>query len=276
MQQDKYESKDHVLFIDKRKQPVWFDFEAFDRDLDPFEFRVYAQIARRCSGYGQCWEQQGKMAEACRMSERKFRDALRRLESLGMIQSIPVPTRIEEHWKRRGWALTPVSNWSSPAPHAADTDPSPAPHAADPSFSPAPHAADLLSTDQEESKKEDKSIPTVPRLPPPPALSLAHEWHDWATASRPYLASSNPQSFAKAIAQLQARHSIKDEGMRKVLRFIQRDPFWSEQALSPCGLLKRSKNGLYKMENLLASMKTDRSWQNEAILSAPEFEDVNF
>jgi len=248
---------------------VWFDFAAFDMGLDPYEFRVYAQIARRCSGFGRCWEIQSKMVEACRMSERKFRDAQRSLEAKGMIRPIPVPRKIEEHWKRRGWALNPVSDWLSAAPHAGDTE-SAAPHAADPLLSAAPHAADLLSIDQEESRKEKIRVPT------PPPSTVAQQWYDWARTTRPYLASLNVNSFAKAIAQLQARHSITDEGMGKILRFVQQDSFWAENATSPCGLLKRSKNGLYKMENLLAAMKTDRAWLNQEILTSPEFEDVNF
>jgi hypothetical protein len=274
MQQPKPGADDPVFYRDDRPFPmVWFDFEAFDINLDPYEFRVYAQIARRCSKTNRCWQGTEQMAQACRMSKRAFIKARNRLQELGMIVEVPTPDYIKDG-RRVAHALTAVGTWKLGAPHApiGQTRCTTCTYIDKQGAPGAPIAN--LSIDQEKSKKEKIRVPTPP--PSRPISTVAQQWFDWARTTRPYLASLSLQSFAKAISQLQARHSITDEGMGKILRFVQQDSFWSENATSPCGLLKRSKNGLYKMENLLAAIKTDRGWLNSEILTSPEFEEVNF
>lgn len=55
-----------------------------DYPLNPFEFRVYAHIARR-AGSGQCWESIGAIAKHCYMNVRTTRAAVQQLAKHGLI-----------------------------------------------------------------------------------------------------------------------------------------------------------------------------------------------
>jgi DNA-binding transcriptional ArsR family regulator len=81
--------------------------EIDDYGLDPYEFRLYARIARR-AGRGEAWESIPNMACACQMSISRARKALRLLEAAGLIESIERPgyTTIRR--------LTPKHKWVHP------------------------------------------------------------------------------------------------------------------------------------------------------------------
>jgi hypothetical protein len=134
----------------------------------------------------------------------------------------------------------------------------------------------------------------VPPAPPPPqpgprrpsgrapstaspiAMDIAGKWHAWAMQCRPYLVSTSVKSFAKAIDEIMVRHSINPDGMLKIMEYVQRDEFWSKNAVSPCGLVKKSANGLYKIENILAQMQKDRGWKHKMMLESGQFDEVQF
>jgi hypothetical protein len=81
--------------------------EIDDYGLDPYEFRLYARIARR-AGRGEAWESIPNMARACRISISRARKALELLEIAGLIESI----------ERPGYStirrLTPKHKWVHP------------------------------------------------------------------------------------------------------------------------------------------------------------------
>jgi len=81
--------------------------EIDDYGLDPYEFRLYARIARR-AGRAESWESIPNMARACQMSISRARKALELLEAARLIESI----------KRSGYTtirrLTPKHKWVHP------------------------------------------------------------------------------------------------------------------------------------------------------------------
>lgn len=67
---------------------VYYDIELDDALLDPYGFRVYQRIARRCAGAkkGKCNESLDAMAQACRMSRAQLTRSLRILIQRRMIR----------------------------------------------------------------------------------------------------------------------------------------------------------------------------------------------
>lgn len=79
--------------------------------LSPYEFRIYAHIARR----GQCYSSLKTMAHICKMSVRKAQYALKTLESLGLIQKIIRKGRTDVY------QLNPRNEWKNPE-HSSELD----------------------------------------------------------------------------------------------------------------------------------------------------------
>lgn len=114
-----------VAAKDSRRLPIFIHSELDDAGLDPYAFRVYCRLARRAGGQGAAWESVGNMADACRMSSRRARQALRTLETKGLIR------RDERDGQTSVYHLLDVP---TPAPDAAPPrhhmPPTPAPDAA--------------------------------------------------------------------------------------------------------------------------------------------------
>jgi len=81
--------------------------EIDDYGLDPYEFRLYARIARR-AGRAEAWESIPNMARACQMSLGRARKALKLLETAGLIESVERPGYNTIH------RLTPKYKWVHP------------------------------------------------------------------------------------------------------------------------------------------------------------------
>lgn len=72
--------------------------------LSPYEFRLYAHIARR----GQCFSNLNTTAKICKMSVRKAQYALKNLESWGLVE------KTIRKGKTDIYELTPRSKWKDP------------------------------------------------------------------------------------------------------------------------------------------------------------------
>lgn len=72
--------------------------------LSPYEFRIYAHIARR----GKCYSNLNTTANICKMSVRKAQYALKALESLGLVK------KVIRKGKTDIYELTPRSQWKQP------------------------------------------------------------------------------------------------------------------------------------------------------------------
>lgn len=99
-----------VSFQDERKpQIVFYDIELDDAGLNPYEFRAYQRIARRCAGLqeGECFESLQAIADACKMSRPTLIRAIKVLLQRRMIR------RISRHGGTSFYALTDKQNWLS-------------------------------------------------------------------------------------------------------------------------------------------------------------------
>ncbi|ACK67131.1 conserved hypothetical protein [Rippkaea orientalis PCC 8801] len=72
--------------------------------LDPYEFRLYAHIARR----GKCYSSLKTLAKICNMSVRRAQYGLKALESFGLIQ------KEIRRGKTDIYQLTPRNQWKTP------------------------------------------------------------------------------------------------------------------------------------------------------------------
>lgn len=95
--------------------PIFIHRELDDLGLDPFEFRVYARLARRADGKGGAYESIANMAKACGMGTTRVRQCLRQLEARKLI------TREDRTGETTVYQLTPKGAWQTPTPRVAPT-----------------------------------------------------------------------------------------------------------------------------------------------------------
>lgn len=114
-------------------------------------------------------------------------------------------------------------------------------------------------------KTEDSTVePAAEAAPEPTALLLsdytpthylAERWAKLAKAQAPWL-TPDLDNYVAGIHKLQRAINLTDEGVERLLAFVEGDGFWKRQALSPGSLFKKSeRNGLRKIDNLLLSFK---------------------
>jgi hypothetical protein len=92
----------------------------------------------------------------------------------------------------------------------------------------------------------------------PSWLELGSKWLNFSSSIMPNGTSQykdwNTESFAKQIRKV-AEHLGRDAAfMELVLEFIRKDDFWRANAISPGTLMKISKNGMRKIDNITAKM----------------------
>ncbi|MEH1821515.1 MAG: hypothetical protein V7L31_20950 [Nostoc sp.] len=71
-------------YADSRTLPIFIDRELDDFGLDPYQFRIYARIARRAGEKG-AYESIKNMAIGCQMSEGKVKTSLKLLIECGLV-----------------------------------------------------------------------------------------------------------------------------------------------------------------------------------------------
>ena len=86
--------------------------------------------------------------------------------------------------------------------------------------------------------------------------SLAARWADYATSAWPNL---NPKvsDWEKSLAQISQEVGLNDQQMGALFEFIRKDDFWKDNCQSPIGLLRKSRNGVRKVDNILAKIKRE-------------------
>lgn len=72
--------------MSRRPKLIWVHYELDDLGLDPYEFRIYARIARRAGTGKGAYESAAKMAEGCMMSTRQVHRALSELVAMGLVK----------------------------------------------------------------------------------------------------------------------------------------------------------------------------------------------
>ncbi len=97
-----------MSFSDEREAVVvHYDIELDDAELDPYQFRAYQRIARRCAGAkaGQCFESLEAMAQGCKMSRPTLVRAIKTLIQRRMIR------RLSRQGMTSYYALTDKKSW---------------------------------------------------------------------------------------------------------------------------------------------------------------------
>jgi len=90
-------------------------------------------------------------------------------------------------------------------------------------------------------------------------LDLGRQWLKMATSDLPWLAKNKKwtdESFGRELEKVGKAIGSTEQEMLTLLERLSKDEFWRKNAASPFGLLKRSKNGLRKVDNLIANLRT--------------------
>jgi hypothetical protein len=107
---------------------------------------------------------------------------------------------------------------------------------------------------KKERREEEKKKETTPNVFDEGDEALAREWLAFASQLSPTVRYS--PKWPNAVRQLRELDGFSLEDLRAALAFVRTDEFWRPNALSLPGLRSRSKNGLLKIENILAKIKT--------------------
>jgi hypothetical protein len=107
-------------------------------------------------------------------------------------------------------------------------------------------------------------------------LELAKKWTIFAKAKIDWK-DHDELVFAAAICKARRSTNLTSDGMINVFEFIKNDSFWNRVAITPMGLLKKSRNELRKIDNVLNAMK-QRMMKGNQVLIAEEkakYESIN-
>lgn len=117
----------------------------------------------------------------------------------------------------------------------------------------------LIKELKKERIKEKKSMPPSADAFGAEIFDLSKRWLEFALAQTPTGAENATWThghFAAEIDKVCRQLSITSIQAIEMFDFIQTDhDFWMKNAISPFGLLKKSKNGLRKAENIMNAMR---------------------
>lgn len=92
-------------------------------------------------------------------------------------------------------------------------------------------------------------------------FDLATEWMEWSVSQVPSFKPSR-EKYQKAFDDLCRVENMSEGMLRLIFEFVKKDEFWRKNAISPAGFMKISKNnGIRKINNVIASMRADKSFQ---------------
>lgn len=131
------------------------------------------------------------------------------------------------------------------------------------------HIEELKNPRREEGEKEslyppppssgtDSPLKTKIEIQDPEILKVAAQWWELAKIEMHWKSESGEwslQGFARSIAKIGRATDLNPVGLKALIDFIENDDFWRKNAISPNGLLTKSKNGNRKVDNILARMK---------------------
>jgi hypothetical protein len=138
-----------------------------------------------------------------------------------------------------------------------------------------------VQIEEKEKSKKEKSASTTPtpsgagdlvpfKNPPKKKcykfeqsdLTLALDWIAETHKLHPHIKLKS-DVCADAIRKTREHTGRTDEQMSNIAQWIWKDDFWSKNCLSPAALLGTSKNGLKKIDNILASISKDKRVVNQ-------------
>lgn len=109
--------------------------------------------------------------------------------------------------------------------------------------------------------------PTSVEVIPDEYFDIGKRWLEFAQKQCPWKIKEkkwNPVDFGRCLQRITKHTGATAEGLGEILKFVEGDEFWRKNAISPFGLLQRSKNGNRKLDNLILSMQTRKTRQDEA------------
>ena len=130
------------------------------------------------------------------------------------------------------------------------------------------HIKELKKLRREEGKNLIQiSIPTdisTETRPPPTVdgtyleigtrwLKIAQEEYPWRSGDKKWTV----ENFGRELQKIAKSLKASPDDMRRLIDRFEKDPFWRKNAASPFGLSKRSQNGLRKIDNMIASLRTE-------------------
>src|SRR5690606_4849845 len=115
------------------------------------------------------------------------------------------------------------------------------------------HIETIETERQRDLETKNKTRPKKLAEPPSDAdLLLASDWSEFARSKK---VTPDAQKYADAIRKTRTSMGLSESEMREIFHFVEHDEFWCQNAISPAGLLVRSKNNaLRKIENIRVSM----------------------
>jgi DNA-binding Lrp family transcriptional regulator len=84
-------------------------------------------------------------------------------------------------------------------------------------------------------------------------LKIALEEYPWRLQE----AKWTGENFGRELEKIAKSLKASPVEMQKLFERFEKDPFWRKNAASPFGLTKRSQNGLRKIDNMIASLRTE-------------------
>jgi hypothetical protein len=88
-------------------------------------------------------------------------------------------------------------------------------------------------------------------------MELAEKWITFSLDQMSWLKPTIP-AYANAIRKIRKSVGLSEIQMTELFEFIVEDDFWAPNAVSPAGLLSKSKNGLRKVDNVLQTLLKTR------------------
>lgn len=135
-------------------------------------------------------------------------------------------------------------------------------HAADPQRT---RGATYERTNERTNNKRAKALsgqnPFEPKWEPCD-LHLATRWLEHAKSITPHI-KADLHKWADAVRLIREQDKLTLDEVTKLFEWVKDDEFWSRNALSPQAVRGRSKNGLKKIENILARMQENQKAESD-------------
>lgn len=145
-----------------------------------------------------------------------------------------------------------------------------------PSVSSAQYNSIQFNSIQGNTIQDNTESKSMPRPKKVEAVSdhdndLGQRWAEYTKAEYPFL-KPKPDEYAQAIAKVRRTVGLNDEQLDYLFEFVQTDEFWKQNCQSPVGLLRKSKNGLRKIDNILSRIKSKVQPTTEILRWAQEMD----
>lgn len=90
--------------------------------------------------------------------------------------------------------------------------------------------------------------------------SLVNEWGRFAHEIMPHLAIDE-KTWLRELHRIKDHLKCDSDLLMNIFKFISNDEFWSRNAVSPIGLMRKSTNNLRKVDNIYAKMTGSKSFK---------------